>query len=234
MSFIILNGIKSTFIEGLLISSLPPITKPIIRTEIEEIDGRDGDIVTKLGYSAYNREFTIGLHGDFMIDEVIRYFNSSGTVIFSNEPDKVYDYQILEQIDFDRLIRFRTAMVTMHVQPFKHSAVDQTYEYNASGTAPKQFKIMNHGNITSKPVLTIYGSGDVVVALNGKTILAMTINHDCIVIDAELMEAYLGSDLLNRDVAGNYDDLALKVGMNTIAWSGNVTKVLISKYSRWI
>lgn len=234
MSFIILNGIKSTFIEGLLISNLPAITKPVIRSEIETIDGRDGDIVTKLGYDAYDREITIGLYGDFMIDDVIRYFNSSGTVIFSNEPDKVYDYQILDQIDFERLIRFRTATVVMHVQPYKHSAVDQTFEYNASGSAPKQFKIMNHGNVISKPVLTIYGSGNVVLALNGTNILGMTINHDCIVIDAEMMEAYLGSDLLNRDVTGNYDDLALHVGINTLSWSGNVSKILISKYSRWV
>ena len=49
-NYIILNGKKSTDINGLLIQSLPPISKPKIRTQIEEIDGRDGDIVTKLGY----------------------------------------------------------------------------------------------------------------------------------------------------------------------------------------
>lgn len=123
-NYIILNGQISTNIQGLLISELPPITKPLIRTEVEEIDGRDGDIVTKLGYSAYNKEFTIGLYDDFDIDEVIQYFNSEGTVTFSNEPDKYYNYQILDQIDFERLIRFRTATVVMHVQPFKYSTTD--------------------------------------------------------------------------------------------------------------
>ena len=48
MNYIVLNGMKSTLIKGLLISELPPITKPLIRTKTEEIDGRDGDIVTKL------------------------------------------------------------------------------------------------------------------------------------------------------------------------------------------
>ena len=118
---ITLNGQESTEIAGLLIQELPPISKPLIRTEIEEIDGRDGDIVTPLGYSAYDKEITIGLYGNFDIDEIIAYFNSQGTVTFSNEPDKYYNYQIIDQIDFERLVRFRTATVTFHVQPFKYS-----------------------------------------------------------------------------------------------------------------
>ena len=125
MDYIILNGIKSTFVKGLLIQELAPITKPLIRSQIEEINGRDGDIVTKLGYAAYDKEVLIGLHSGFDIDEVIKYFNGEGEVTFSNEPDKVYKYQILAQIDFEKLIRFRQATVTFHVQPFKHSAVEK-------------------------------------------------------------------------------------------------------------
>lgn len=126
MNFVILNGVKSTTIQGLLIQALPPISKPMIRTSIEEIDGRDGDIVTKLGYSAYDKEMSIGLFGNYDVDEVINYFNSEGVVIFSNEPDKFYNYQIINQIDFEKLIRFKTATVTFHVQPFKYSAIDDS------------------------------------------------------------------------------------------------------------
>ena len=39
MNYCILNGKKSTLIKGLLIQSLPPITKPLQRTQIDEIDG---------------------------------------------------------------------------------------------------------------------------------------------------------------------------------------------------
>lgn len=117
---ITLNGTASSTITGLLIQSLPPISKPMMRTTIEEIDGRDGDIVTELGFSAYDKEITIGLYGTFDINQVIAYFNSEGTVIFSNEPDKLYNYKIINQIDFERLVRYRTATVTMHCQPFKY------------------------------------------------------------------------------------------------------------------
>lgn len=126
---IILNGKSSGLLRGLIIQSLPPISKPKIRTRTEEIDGRDGDIVTKLGYSAYDKTFTIGLSYNYDIDDIISYFNSEGTVTFSNEPDKYYNYQILDEIDFERLIRFKTANVTMHVQPFKYSNIETTKKF---------------------------------------------------------------------------------------------------------
>lgn len=139
MNYIILNERKSTLIKGLLIQSLPPITKPAIRTKSETIDGRDGDIIQKLGYAAYDKPMEIGLFGDFSIDEVIEYFNSEGTVIFSNEPDKFYKYQILQQIDFEKLIRFRTATVAFHVQPFKLSAVDDDFEVTKNQMTVKPY-----------------------------------------------------------------------------------------------
>lgn len=128
VNYIELNGEKSTSVKGLTIQSLPPISKPKMRTSIETIDGRDGDVVTKLGYSAYDREVGIGLHGDFDIDDAIAFFDSEGEVVFGNEADKYYRYQILDQIDFERLVRFRTAKVKMHVQPFKYDAVDRTFD----------------------------------------------------------------------------------------------------------
>ena len=124
-NYIILNDVNSNTINGLLIQELPPISKPKMRTQIEEIDGRAGDIVTQLGYAAYTKTISVGLYGDFDIDEVISYFNSSGTVVFSNEPDKYYNYEIIDQIDFNRLVRFRTAKVKMHVQPFKYPTEEE-------------------------------------------------------------------------------------------------------------
>ena len=72
--YIIINGVSSKNINGLLIQSLPPISKPRIRTSIEEIDGRDGDVVTTLGYAAYDKAITIGLKGDYNVDDVIEFF----------------------------------------------------------------------------------------------------------------------------------------------------------------
>lgn len=360
MSYCILNDVKSTTIKGLLVSSLPPITKPMMRTSVEEIDGRDGDIVTKLGYSAYDKPMTIGLFGDFDIDEVIQYFDSEGTVIFSNEPDKYYKYQIIGQIDFERLVRFRTATVKFHCQPFKYSAVDNDFSFSinemsvkpytvsrngvhisvqggvftfsgqatrateiyipidemalaagdytlraittgtgesacqvrvitsvptdadsfggtyltlaeggeanlsatlseaktfnyawfsvAAGTALdftldlamlnedlSSCDVINRGNIYSRPVITLYGSGQIELSINGVLLYEIVLGDaGYITLDGIKMDAYRGNDLMNRSVVGDYENLKLKVGRNTISWVGDVTKLEIASVSRWI
>lgn len=233
MSYLILNGSPSNQIPGLLIQKLAPISLPPVRTQVETIDGRDGDIVTRLGYGAYDKQVSIGLYGDFDIDQIIEYFASEGTVIFSNEPDKYYKYQILNQIDFARLIRFRTATVTFHVQPFKYSA-DETPA--SASTSP--LTVENLGNTFAKPKITITGSGTVSLYLNSTQIF--TINMGTpeieIIIDIEAMNAFDESgSLMNRSVTGNYESFVLPKGENTISWSGGtVSGVTVENYSRWL
>lgn len=355
VNYIELNGEKSTSVKGLIIQSLPPISKPKMRTSIEAIDGRDGDVVTKLGYSAYDKQLSIGLHGDFDIDDAISFFDSEGEVVFGNEPDKYYRYQILDQIDFERLVRFRTAKVKMHVQPFKHDAVDRTFDIvnqflhiedstaskfgitatssdgsirvagnatsdvdievpvesmllsgsytltaSASGSAAgcalrlidgspsksfgdsymelksngdstmtatadsnaeydalwldiragtsvdftlsvtmasnsfSEISLTNRGNVVSRPTVTVYGSGNVELAINAVTVLSFSIDDGYITIDAEEMNAYHGDALMNRHVTGDYADLRLNVGGNVISWRGNVTGIRVEDFSRWL
>lgn len=355
INYIELNGKKNTSVKGLIIQSLPPISKPKVRTSIEEIDGRDGDIVTKLGYAAYDKEVSVGLHGDFDIDDAISFFDSEGEVVFGNERDKYYRYQILDQIDFERLIRFRTAKVKMHVQPFKYDAVDRTFEvvnqlidikdsttsrfgvtvassggsvrvagkatntceimvlidritlsgsytlaastsgdsagcalglvsradhggdffggtyielrdngtssvtadadseydalwlYVQAGTSVdftlgvtmasnsfNQITLTNRGNVISRPTVTVYGSGNVELAINAITVLSFSIDDGYITIDAEEMNAYHGNALMNRRVTGDYADLALKTGENVISWRGDVTGIKVEDFSRWL
>lgn len=348
MNYCVLNGKKSTLIKGLLIQSLPPISKPLMRTSVEEIDGRDGDIVTRLGYSAYDKQMTIGLFGDYDIDEVIRYFDSEGIVIFSNEPDKYYKYQILAQIDYAKLLRFKTAIVTFHCQPFKYSAVDDDILFTSElikmkpyttsiagitatvekgvitvqGTAINKadlfipamstiaesgqytqtisavgdvgglvyvgeipigrqitegetsisfeteqdyhiesvhiaipegesvdfeletqlyyndldsVSVFNRGNIYSRPALTIYGTDDITLHINGIPRFNIYLaNEGYITLDGADMNAYKGNRLMNRYVEGNYNDLRLDPGTNEISWIGTVNKIQFKDVSRWI
>lgn len=232
MNYLIINGQKSLSIQGLLIQSLPPISKPMMRAEIDEIDGRDGDIITPLGFKAYDRPVEIGLTRFYDIDEVIGFFNQSGEIIFSNEPYKVYKFDILEQIDFERLIRFRTATVNVHVQPFKHSSIEFSLTFTSD---LDEIEVFNDGNYFSKPTIEIFGSGDIDVSVNGSQVLSVELgSEESITIDAEAMEAYKGTVLKNRLVSGNYDNLALNIGKNTLGFNGTVTKVILSNYSRWI
>lgn len=232
MSYIELNGVSSITITGLLIQTLPPISLPAIRTQIETVDGRDGDIITKLGYSAYDKQMTIGLHGSYDINQIIGFFASEGTVVFSNEPDKFYKYKIVNQIDFARLLRFKTATVTMHVQPFKYSTSEAPETSTSSSVT-----ITNAGNIYSKPKLTITGSGTVAVYLASAQIFSieMGVSSTTIIIDIDAMNAYdTNGTFMNRAVTGDYSSFLLPAGQSTISWTGTVSSVTVENYSRWL
>lgn len=230
--YIILNGVNSNTITGLLISKLPPITKPKQRTTVEEIDGRDGDIVTKLGYSAYDKEIEIGLYGDFDIDDVMTFFNGEGTVTFSNEEDKYYNYQILDQIDYEKLITFKTAKVKMHVQPFKYPVTETAITISGETT------ITNAGNIYARPTLNITGTGSLEIDLNGIQIFSVDLGETeaSITIDTAKMEAYDPSttNLMNRQVTGDYSLFKIEAGNNTVEITGTVSNATISNYTRWL
>lgn len=231
-NYVIINGVNSSTKTGLAIKELPPISKPLMRATREEIDGRDGDIVTKLGYSAYDKTMEIGLFGTYDIDSIISYFTGSGTITFSNESDKYYRYEILNQIDYNQLIKFRTASVVLHCQPFKYEVGETAITLSSGNTTVK-----NKGNIFSKPILYIKGSGTITVSLNSTQILSIDLtDNDEIIIDTEKLEAYDPdtSELLNRYVVGDYDDLTLPTGNNTITLGGTITTANITMYSRWL
>lgn len=234
---ITINGVNSTTITGLLITDLPPISKPLQRTLIDVIDGRDGDIITPLGYSAYDKPVKIALTYNYNIDDVIRFFDSKGVVIFSNEPNKYYRFGIYEQIDFERLIRFKTAEVTFHVQPFK-LAVDEEELAVDVNTNPINIKVFNAGNVYSRPTFSITGKGTVNFNLNGSQLLSISLdadNYEKIIIDSEAMNAYsVDNLLLNRRVTGDYDNIKFVSGSNTITLTGDVSQFTIKNYSRWI
>lgn len=200
--YIILNDIDSRTISGLLISSLPPISKPQVRTQVETVDGRDGDLVTPLGFSAYDKVITIGLTYGYDIDDVIEYFNSEGVVVFSNEPDKFYRYAIYEQIDFDKLIRFKKAEVTLHCQPFKFSTTEAPIVRSGSGSSVS-VNVVNSGNIYSRPELLLTGSGNATVDLNSSEILSVDLDsaNGAIFIDSENMNAYGAKSAINNVIA---------------------------------
>lgn len=192
-NYVIINGVNSNTITGLMINELPPITKPQMRAIQEEIDGRDGDITTNLGYSAYDKTITIGLFGTgYDINNIISFFNGEGTIVFSNEDDKYYNFKILNQIDYVALQKFKSASITFHCQPFKYPLTETPLEIEYSyvsdegetislNTALGEMKVNLLGNTSQtgtptpdNPIPVNIVSGDNEVVVCGKNILNNT------------------------------------------------------------
>lgn len=248
-NYISINGIMSNTINGLLVSSLPTISKPEMRTKTTTVDGRDGDITEYLGFSAYDRTFTIGLYGSYDIDEVIKFFLTPETTnefIFSNEPDKVYKGYISEAIDFEKLMRFKTASVTVHVQPFKFSAWERAKSFRRNISSPStSVKIFNDGNIYSRPeiLITAGAEGNALIRLwdeitSHDIVARFDGAGDTLLINpTDFSARYVSGFNIsngNRRITGDYDSIRLKAGVNSIYISGVASEIEFINYSRWI
>lgn len=231
MGYFIFKNIDSRDVKGLITSELPPICKPKMRTQVLTLDGRDGSIITPLGFEAYKKTVKIGLTLGYNIDNIIAWLNGAGQVIFSNEPDKYYNAQIIEAIDYERLLRFKTANIVFDVQPFKYSTTERTRTFDVDGS---QFiKIANAGNYTAKPLIKINGSGTINLSVNGVQACTLELQtNDNITLDSAEQEAYDDNGFRNRSMNGNFP--VLTVGTNTLSWTGTITEIQISQYSRWL
>lgn len=232
MNYIIFNGKDSRDIKGLLISELPPIIKPKMRAKETVIDGVDGSIIEELGYESYDRTVIIGLKIGADVDKITEFFTGNGQAVFSNEPDKYYIGTIIKNIDYERLLRYRVAKVTFRVQPFKYNRVEIE---RLAGTERNSMIVENLGNHTAKPIITITGTGTIELTVNNIKILQYTFPNLAernVVIDSEKQDAYLGDELRNRNMIGEFP--ILEKGNNVISWSGSVESIRIEKYSRWL
>jgi len=232
VGYFIFKNIDSRDIKGLIVSELPPITKPKMRVRIDTIDGKDGAETVNLGFEAYTKTVKIGLTKNYDIDNIIAWLQGDGNIQFSNEPEKYYRVKIHDQIDFERLLRFRTADVKFYTQPFKYSATERTKIMDVTGLGTAE--VRNAGNYFSKPIITFTGTGTVNVSVNGvqKCVLNLGATSESITLDADKQEAYSGEILKNRQMDGEF--ITLEVGKNTITWTGNLTKIDILNYSRWL
>ena len=230
-NYIIWRGQDSRDINKLLISELPPITKPKMRVNEIAIDGVDGSIIEELGYESYDKTIAIGLRIGVDIDKVIEYFTGSGEIVFSNEPEKYYIARIINGIDYQRLLRYRVATVTFRVQPFKYNRVEVARE----ATSDRQSMIVeNLGNHTSKPLITIKGTGTIALTVNDKLVCTYTFpeGENTVLLDSEKQDARWDNVLKNRNMNGEFPILAK--GENVLSWSGGIESIKIEKYSRWL
>ena len=231
MNYIIWNDKDSRDINGLTICELPPITKPQMRATETVVDGVDGSIIEELGYESYDKTIIVVLKAGANVDEILEYFTGSGEIVFSNEPDKYYRARILKSIDYERMLRFRTAKITFRVQPFKYDYEELEILGNING---RSLAVNNIGNYPAKPLITIEGAGTVELSVNGTVICRYVFadGEDTVILDSEKQDAYLGGVLKNRNMVGEFP--IIEKGANVITWSGTVKRIRINRYSRWL
>lgn len=215
---------------GILISSAPQRVRPARRVEEITIPGRSGTLTKDEGtHDAYMLQMECSTRGTDHIEEIVEWLTGRGELILSTEPDKIYVASIYNKISFsDMIYLYNSFLLQFKVQPYKYSAYPEGDLLEL--TAPTS--IVNHGTVSSQPIITVYGSGDISLTV-GNLEITLTDVEESITIDSEMQEVFKGTDSQNSKY-GAVDFPALEIGENLISWAGNVEKVEIIPKWRWL
>ncbi len=223
------NGIDSRRM-GIRVTKMPETIRAERRMESITIPGRSGSLHQDgEAYESYTRTMECAIIRRERLDEIAAWLVGSGEMIFSTEPDKVYRVMISNKISIAQMMRtFQRFMVSMDTQPFKYNvtALDDTRIL----TAPT--KLFNSGTVFSEPTITVYGTGDITLTINGED-FPLTGIDGSITIDSERMEAFKDAESQNSKYGG-LTFPRLEVGENDVNWTGNVEKIVIIPNWRWL
>lgn len=225
--YFILNDIKSTD-KGIVVIELPPIAIPASRIEEIPVLGMDGVLtVTDGTYEPITKECKVYYDGT-NYDNLVDFLSNSGNVIFSNLPNRYYTYTITSEIPIQEIIdnEWFEFKIEFRCQPFGYALENTTINI-----VNKNFKISNIGTYYSKPIITIYGTGDINLLVNGEQVTLKNV-EDKITIDSVKMRTYRDTVKQNNKKIGNFP--RLERGINNITWDGNVTKIEVIPNWRYL
>ncbi len=147
---------------------------------------------------------------------------------FSFQPDKKYIAQVVNAIDFKQVYKYFSEFpIIFNCRPFKYAVENNIVIINTSCA-----KVTNPGTIESEPVISIYGSGDIVFKINGQQISLKGVSEK-IIVDSVIQDCYDNAgNNLNGKMTGEFPKL--KPGENIMEWSGDVVKAELLPNWRWL
>lgn len=214
---------------GIKVLRLPPIKKASMRVETNHIEGSDRTVVEELGFQDYSMPCEIMVTDLSRIDEIIAWLSGSGVLIRDDDEDKFQHVSIYNEIDYNRLVRYRRATFEFYVaDPFRYALNEDDVVLTEPGI------VLNQGTYKSLPILTIEGSGEIEIDIDGR-VFTYDFNTDTeVIIDSTTKNAYYPDEmtLKNRQMVGEFPYLTS--GENNISWTGTVTQITIQPNSRWL
>jgi len=228
MAYFIYNG-KDSRDMGVILESLPPITRPKRRMEVITIPGRNGTLCIDEGvYESNSISLKCTLKRGVNPHRITSWLEPFGNITFSDELDRYYKARIVNSIPLSRIFRIsRQFILQLELQPFSYSKEKFIKKYLTGIT--HEIYIPN-ANTKMYPYVKVSGWGEITLTINDIT---MVLNPDEYVeLDCELQMAYKDSISANDKVYGSFFEL--KPGQNTISIFGNYTELEIRYQKMYI
>jgi len=233
LSWFEFKGVISSSL-NVVVSEYPPITRARRRVETVTVHGRSGELTLATGPASYDsmvREINCYARPGADLNEIADWLTGSGTLIFGNEPDFAYEAQAIEELSIERIMRGRqhkAFTVPFLCQPLKRRASgDPAITLTTAGN------VFNPGHVSSRPKITVTGSGNIVLTVGDKE-TSITGLSSAVVIDSDLGMAINTDEDTNLSsiISGEWPEL--EPGANAVNWTGTVTSVVIQPRWRWL
>ena len=221
MNYFIFNGENSKD-KGIIITKMPPISKPAKRVEKIIIPGKNGVLHQDEGtYETVLIQIQCAVVEKCNIKEIVSWLNGTGELILSNDPDIFYNAHIINQIDYTSIVNLiHEFPLELELQPFSHSI--EKYKKVYSTGNDHIFNIPD-ATATMLPYIKVVGSGQINLTINNETMI-LNVN-EYIELDCELLIAHKNFESADTAVSGNF--FKLLPGLNEINILGNYTKLEI-------
>lgn len=225
------NNERSLYL-NLFLENYPSIS--ITNEEYEEIkvEGRSGSLIINKGtYPDKKIPFTFTILSPQLEIDFERVYEwlteiEDNRLIFGRN-DRCYKVKKVVFGDIQK--EFRTIGqfdITFLCEPFTQDLERTVLELTSSG-----FKINYTGNAPGDTLIKVYGTGNIQLTINGETIQINNVNN-YVEIDSDLLQVR-NQDKTSKDNDTSGDFILLEKGINTISYTGNVTKIVIEYTTKY-
>ena len=224
---------------GVRVAALPEIPVAEARGQAVDVPGRDGSLwLADDSFAEVSLTVVLEIGPDAEPSAVANWLSGAGPLILSTFPDHYYTARVQKGYS---LVPGRYAggrwrfEVEFTCQPFRRLVDEEPLpDFTEAAVFPGQ------GTVKALPEITVYGSGEISLMINGVTLLLDDVDGS-ITIDCEAMMAFADGANASSQVTlmGSDDDgdewpsLLPEGGENLINWSGTVTKVVVQPRWRW-
>jgi len=220
------NGVSSTT-HGLRVTSDYVINSTGNDVETVSVPGRDGDLlISKNRLKSVTIELPCTVLSNRKLtdaeSDISNWLNVDGykDLTLSWDPDFIYRSAFIETFEIAGLMRqfgkVKLNFLTYPVKFYKQGRTTQTLSNGAT--------VNGIGNVNAKPIITLVGSGDCTLTINGRKTKLRAVQNT-ITLDMQARQVFSGNlpawDKVVR--APQYQMPYLDAGRNLISWDGDFT-----------
>lgn len=218
---------------GIRLQSMPEVIRPEERVNHIVIPGRAGELTQLEGeavYNSYIQTIPIAVNTETAVRAAEAWLQGDGYVTFSGQPDLKQRARVINAVTFKKHSRnsdWWEAEVQFYCEPLKEAATTEAdIEVTTSGAT-----VTNPGDVDAKPRIEITGSGDITLQMGGNALVLYGVTSGMIV-DSDTEWVLKNGAPQQGIYTGKFP--VLKPGDNTVAFTGNVSKLTITPRWRYL